>query len=145
MFLDVFYRKIIASVTLTKGKGTLKTIKRKIWKSIKINYKTNIQNAVRIYWQTEAWNGEYDIPACPEGTPRESCIHTLTSTFKASDLFSNCDIVYDGDCSDIEAVKRNNNEFELIYAGGHVHVGGISIELINFLISFFLLFKSITR
>ena len=45
-----------------------------------------VQNAFRLYWQTEEWMGEYDVPACREGTAPQDCVHTLTSTLRAVDL-----------------------------------------------------------
>ena len=40
------------------------------------------ESLVRLYFQTEAYAGEYDVPKCKLGTPPEECIHSITSDGK---------------------------------------------------------------
>jgi len=78
------------------------------------------RNLVHIYWQTEAWQGEYDIPQCPPGTPSQECIHTITSRWSLRQLASStCDERSNPDCIDINQV--GDKGMNLIYAGAHCH------------------------
>ena len=43
------------------------------------------QNLIRLYWQTEALAGEYDIPKCDATSPPEQCIHEITAHWQVSD------------------------------------------------------------
>ena len=43
-------------------------------------------NLVRMYYQTEAWAGEYDVIRAPEGTPPEDAVDEITAHFQVSDL-----------------------------------------------------------
>ena len=43
-------------------------------------------NLLRMYYQTEANAGEYDVPQCAPGTPSELCVHEITAHFKVSDM-----------------------------------------------------------
>lgn len=80
-------------------------------------YKQN--NLIRLYFQTEAYSGEYDIPKCDEGTPPEECIHSITARWQAKDMVRNSDI-------------GNTSGVYLIYAGPHCHAPAcISMELYN--------------
>eukprot|EP00931_Biecheleriopsis_adriatica_P073231 TRINITY_DN47561_c0_g1_i1.p1 TRINITY_DN47561_c0_g1~~TRINITY_DN47561_c0_g1_i1.p1 ORF type:complete len:531 (-),score=57.83 TRINITY_DN47561_c0_g1_i1:73-1665(-) len=100
-------------------------------------------NAFRLYWQTEEWMGEYQIPQCPPGTPPESCIHTITSKFKAIDMFGgltsptnpnrlNCSLYKDVWCGQVEDVERSGGLFKLVYMAFHQHSPAVlSGELIN--------------
>ena len=79
----------------------------------------NHLSLVRLYFQTEAWAGEYDIPKCLPGTPSEECVHGITARWKARDMLSNNEI---GD----------SNGVRLAYAGPHCHAPScISMELYN--------------
>ena len=40
------------------------------------------ENLIRLYYQTEAWAGEYDIPKADQGTPPEATIHEITARWK---------------------------------------------------------------
>ena len=40
------------------------------------------QNLVRLYWQTEAWAGEYDIPKADPETPPEETVHEITARWQ---------------------------------------------------------------
>ena len=42
------------------------------------------QNLIRLYWQTEASAGEYDVPKADPTTPPELTIHTITAHWKVS-------------------------------------------------------------
>jgi len=78
------------------------------------------QNLVRLYIQTEAWQGEYDIPQCPPGTPSQECIHTITAHFHLSDLIMDCDQTYDAWCASNRSVSADKG-IALIYAAAHCH------------------------
>ena len=39
-------------------------------------------NLIRLYYQTEAYAGEYDIPQADPHSPPEDNIHTITANFK---------------------------------------------------------------
>jgi hypothetical protein len=67
------------------------------------------EQLIRIYWQTEAFAGEYDVPACPESTPRDQCVHEITSKFKLRQAF------WDG------IDEQNTEGVKLIYAAPHCH------------------------
>ncbi|CAK9098020.1 Uncharacterized protein SCF082_LOCUS45962 [Durusdinium trenchii] len=60
-------------------------------------------------------NLEYDIPQCSPGTPPEQCEHVISSV----EYFD----VPSSNSSD------PNEEFELVHAWGHQHVGGNGLEL----------------
>ena len=44
------------------------------------------ENLLRMYYQTEANAGEYDIPKCEPGVSPEHCVHEITAHFKVSDM-----------------------------------------------------------
>ncbi|TFJ80839.1 hypothetical protein NSK_007839 [Nannochloropsis salina CCMP1776] len=87
----------------------------------------------KVYLQTEQWAGEYDVPPCDPRTTLDSsqCVHVLTSLNVARELFSDCAFSTDKDCADLKALREAGGLFKLVYAAGHVHVGGLSLELIN--------------
>mmetsp|Transcript_23640 Transcript_23640/g.65574 ORF Transcript_23640/g.65574 Transcript_23640/m.65574 type:complete len:396 (+) Transcript_23640:297-1484(+) len=78
-------------------------------------------NLVRLFWATDLANGEYDIPVC---APRSAspCVHVLKTDFTVDDM---CRLYGCGPGYDPARGLR------LIYSGGHLHVGGLSLELIN--------------
>lgn len=79
----------------------------------------NHESLVRLYFQTEAYAGEYDIPKCLNGTPPEDCIHSITARFKTRDLVSQNEI-------------GNSTGAKLVYAGPHCHAATcLSMELYN--------------
>merc|ERR1719167_222303 len=86
-------------------------------------------NLLRMYYQTEAWSSEYDVPKCNEGTPKEQCIHEITAHFQVRDMMQECDIRNNPNC------WGNSTGFDginLIYAAGHCHAPScISMELYN--------------
>lgn len=60
-------------------------------------------------------NVEYDIPRCAEGTPPDACVHVATNV-QPLDL----------------AEKEDADELvELVHAAGHLHHGGIALELVD--------------
>jgi hypothetical protein len=69
-------------------------------------------------------NIEYDVPTCPEGTPPEECIH-VTETVQPLGFF--------GD----HPKKHYRNHFsgsdfvDLVFAAPHLHLAGLSIEMID--------------
>jgi hypothetical protein len=70
----------------------------------------------RLYWQTEAWASEYDVPQCKPGTPPSQCIHVITSQMLVRDI--------------VDADKETTAAVELIYAAPHCHAPTcISMEL----------------
>lgn len=74
-------------------------------------------NLERVYWQTEAHAGEYDITKAPEGTPSSQAIQVITAHWQVSQMVQ---------------VDKNAKGIELIYAGGHCHAPScISMELYN--------------
>lgn len=68
-------------------------------------------------------NVEFDVPKCAEGTPPEECIYEL-STVQYIDLVSKYH-------TNESTPQDPNAEIELIYAVGHLHVGGLSLDLYN--------------
>ena len=79
----------------------------------------NHASLVRLYFQTEAYSGEYDIPQCTAGIPSSQCIHSISSKVSGSDLLS--------------ANQRGTSiGTKLIYAAPHCHAPTcISMELYN--------------
>jgi hypothetical protein len=72
----------------------------------------------RLYWQTEAWASEYDVPQCEEGTPQSQCIHEITSEWLVRDF--------------VDADERTVAGLQLIYAAPHCHAPVcLSMELYN--------------
>jgi len=82
------------------------------------------ENLFRIYFQTEAWSGEYDVPQCAAGLPPEDCVHQITSRLKVKDISL--------DCAGIVNCTQNKTGIKLYYANGHCHAPAcISLELFN--------------
>lgn len=110
-------------------------------------------NSMYLFWQTEEWQTEYDIVKAPAGTPPRFAIHTLTTTFKARDLFGgwgtnwacaptepqcllkrrNCSYVMSMGCGAGPSPGQlpGDGKFLLLYASMHQHTGLISGSLIN--------------
>ena len=57
------------------------------------------QNLIRLYYQTEAWAGEYDVPKADPTTPPEDTVHEITARWKVSDMINQCDTRKGGGCS----------------------------------------------
>ena len=81
-------------------------------------------NLVRMYYQTEAWAGEYDVIQAPEGTPPGDAVDEITAHFQVSDLIF-------GDHGHM-APPNSTKGIKLYYAGGHCHAPScISLNLYN--------------
>lgn len=92
-----------------------------------------IEPLVRLYWQTEAFAGEYDIMQCDEGTPPELCVQTITSRFKMKDAMNACPVAGESWCSGTGSSDPDQTlGVKLIYAGPHCHAPDCkSMELYN--------------
>lgn len=83
------------------------------------------KNLHRLYRQTEANAGEYDIVQCPEGTPPSQCVQIITSQWEVARMIEGCQYK---ECDDITKVVGT----EIIYAAPHCHAPScISMELYN--------------
>ena len=92
------------------------------------------KNLVRLYWQTEARAGEYDIVQCTEGTPPSQCAQIITSRWKVTDMLSDCSIRNDASwCTGEGSTNTSKTKgVDLIYAAPHCHAPScISMELYN--------------
>jgi len=90
----------------------------------------NHKQMFRLYHQTEANHGEYDIVKCPEGTPSEECIDEITSRWTVGDMMQDCSQRTQPWCADQKKVTSKG--IYLMYAGGHCHAPScISLELYN--------------
>merc|ERR1712025_1427370 len=72
---------------------------------------------------TVGGNIEYDVPLCTPGISPEDCVHEMTST-QFFDLMPN----YHQDPHKQEGVDPTE-EVDLVYAVGHLLVGGLSLDL----------------
>ena len=82
------------------------------------NEKASHQNLIRVYWQTEALAGEYDVLKCDESSPSEDCVFTIHSNFTVRDMMSDCDVRKNPGCwGDVSKYTG----IELSYAAGHCH------------------------
>lgn len=87
------------------------------------------RNLLRMYYQTEAWSSEYDVPKALPGTPIQACVHEITAHFQVKDMLRNCDIRKDPNCW---GNTTGYDGINLIYAAGHCHAPScISMELYN--------------
>lgn len=89
---------------------------------------------VRLYHQTEAFAGEYDIVTCDAGTPPEQCVQTITSRWTVQSMMNPCDTHGgDGWCTGVDSANPKRTQgIQLIYAGPHCHAPAcISMELYN--------------
>jgi len=92
---------------------------------------TNQANTFRVWWSTEAYNNEYDIPKSTAdclnpATDPEDCVHTIRSEFKGVDMLSGgSGCMVSGDGAACGNVTRIRNEygglFRLTYAAFHCH------------------------
>merc|ERR1712179_473640 len=55
-------------------------------------------NLLRMYYQTEANAGEYDVPKCSPTTPAEDCVHEITAHFQVKDMMRECPLRKDPSC-----------------------------------------------
>lgn len=80
------------------------------------------KHLVRLYWQTEAFAGEYDVVKCPAGTPSNNCVQVITSKWKVSDFMSDCDTEHNSFCTGKGSKDPAKTAgINLIYAGPHCH------------------------
>lgn len=88
-------------------------LKFRFWYEDYVNHKS----LIRLYYQTEAYSGEYDIPKCLD---HEECVHVITARWQAKDMIF-------GD------IKFNKNDIlRLAHVGPHCHAPTcISMELFN--------------
>ena len=77
----------------------------------------------RLYWQTEAHAGEYDVEQCEPEVPRDQCVHMITSRWKVSDMMVNCSPRPDAAwCTGKGSKQANETQgVKLIYAAPHCH------------------------
>merc|ERR1719348_1759266 len=89
------------------------------------------KNLLRMYYQTEAYATEYDVPQCQKGTPSSLCTHMITAHFTVGDMARNCSLRNDPSCWGVN-YDQEHQGINLIYAGGHCHAPScISMELYN--------------
>ena len=50
------------------------------------NMPASHENLLRMYYQTEANAGEYDIPKCDPAVSPDHCVHEISAHFKVSDM-----------------------------------------------------------
>jgi hypothetical protein len=89
---------------------------------------------IRLYWQTEAHAGEYDINQCSEDTPRSQCIQVITSRWAVRDMMKDCSLRPDAAwCTGKGSTDGKKTEgVKLIYAAPHCHAPScLSMELYN--------------
>ena len=85
--------------------------------------KSSHVNLPRMYYQTEAWAGEYDVVKCSDTTPAEECVQEITAHWQVKSMSL-------GDHG--EPYPSNATGIKLIYAGGHCHAPScISLDLYN--------------
>jgi len=91
------------------------------------------QQLIRLWWQTEAYAGEYDIVQCRDGTPPSECVQIITSRFKVRDMIHDCPIHDASYCTGKGSSDSSKTEgVKLIYAGPHCHAPTcLSMELYN--------------
>ena len=78
-------------------------------------------NSFRVWWSTEAYNNEYDVPKSTANcldprTPKADCTHTIKSVFKGRDFVTSetaRDVVGN--------IERSGGWYKLIYAAFHCH------------------------
>lgn len=64
-----------------------------------------------------------------QSNPTQPNCHSINL---ARELFFDCSFVDSKECADSKALARaSSGGFQIIYAAGHMHVGGLSLELFN--------------
>jgi len=91
------------------------------------------QQLIRLYWQTEAHAGEYDIVQCRGGTPSSECVQTITSRWTIRDMTRDCPLHDASWCTGRGSTDSSKTEgVKLIYAGPHCHAPTcLSMDLYN--------------
>ena len=124
--------------------GTIDTITRPLDDTNAVDGAPQGQkNLFRVWWSTEAYNNEYDVPksewdCLDPTTPVENCTHQLTSRFTGRDLVagpSACMLGGDAKtagCANITKIEEQGGEYLLMYAAAHCHTPACeSLELWN--------------
>jgi len=113
-------------------------------------------NAIFLFWQTEEWQTEYDVPRAPHHVAPWQAVHVLTNTFKAADMLGgfgisswacaampvaclqkrrNCTYLEDGadGCGfgPARGEMPTSGAVRTLYVSMHSHVGVLSGELLN--------------
>mmetsp|Transcript_70055 Transcript_70055/g.197732 ORF Transcript_70055/g.197732 Transcript_70055/m.197732 type:complete len:476 (-) Transcript_70055:266-1693(-) len=68
-------------------------------------------------------NIEYDIPKCPEGTPREKCFHVAESVQPLA--------YFSGHTLSPDSTRKPSDMVDLVFAAPHLHLAGQSLQLID--------------
>jgi len=116
-------------------------IKLRFWfqeyKPATANSAASHTDLIRLYWQTEALAGEYDVPEgstsglSPPAMVREpdgSYVHTLVSYFTVQEMIWNCNPATNPN----HCMAPGTQGVEMVVAAGHCHAPAcISIELYN--------------
>ncbi len=94
-------------------------------------------NLFRLFWESETWQGEYDVPKSPEDIPVDERVHVVATQFKFGEMMYagmsggyNCSFRTNVDCADPSRVTEKG--VNLIYAGAHCHAPScLRMDLIN--------------
>jgi hypothetical protein len=91
------------------------------------------QQLIRLYWQTEAHAGEYDIIKCKDGTPSSECVQVITSRWEVREMTRDCPIHDASWCTGKGSTDSSKTEgVKLIYAAPHCHAPTcLSMDLYN--------------
>lgn len=90
----------------------------------------NQSNTFRIWWSTEAYNNEYDVPKSTAdclnpATPAADCTHVIRSDFTGKDFFGPSGCMVGGDpnaCGDVNKIRDEyGGKFQMTYAAFHCH------------------------
>eukprot|EP00730_Choanoeca_flexa_P014304 TRINITY_DN6208_c0_g1_i3.p1 TRINITY_DN6208_c0_g1~~TRINITY_DN6208_c0_g1_i3.p1 ORF type:complete len:722 (+),score=149.90 TRINITY_DN6208_c0_g1_i3:253-2166(+) len=102
------------------------------------DYQPSHQNALRVYWMTETFHSEYDVPKAPPGTPSSMAIHSIQSEFTLREALErfvnyssirNATEITDPRCVNITKAEQAGG-LKLVYAAAHCHAPAcISLEL----------------
>lgn len=97
--------------------------------AVETGEKPSHKQLARLYWQTEAFAGEYDVTPCSPGTPRSQCVHVITARWKVRSMF------LEGPWGESWGTGPNSSDaegIELISAMPHCHAPScLSMELYN--------------
>eukprot|EP00947_MAST-08B_sp_MAST-8B-sp1_P005814 g5814.t1 len=98
-------------------------------------------NLFRVWWSTEAFNNEYDVPESPhpgcrngeEPAGSEKCVHEIKSVFTGHDMLDKgrgC-MASGASCADVDRIAaKDGGKFRLLYAAAHCHAPACqSLEL----------------
>jgi len=110
-------------------------------------------NTFYLFWETEEWQTEYDVPQAEAGTLPEDKVNRLTTTFTARDIFGgwgtdwacaqtpaeclerrrNCSYITAFDCGAGPGLGElpPDGRFRLLFATMHAHLGFLRGTLVN--------------